>query len=96
VDFTSFMVRTLTQFQGLRPSFLSRILYANFLESSRSSNFFTGVYRFYSKKSRYHRHLIKRKELLFKAFGSGTQKILDLTGGLGEDAWILARLGVTK
>ena len=44
-------------------------------------------------KSSYNRPLLGKNEQLKKAFGDKVKIIYDLTLGLGEDAWILARLG---
>jgi 16S rRNA (guanine1516-N2)-methyltransferase len=49
--------------------------------------------QFINPKSRYSRHLKGKKELIAKAMGKKDRPVLDLTAGLGEDAWILARLG---
>lgn len=55
--------------------------------------FIQGQVDFCNFKSKYHRPLVGKRELLYKAFGSGVSSILDLTAGLAEDAWTLARLG---
>lgn len=43
--------------------------------------------------SKYSRLLRGKQEPIYKAFGAKVHEIWDLTVGLGEDAWILARLG---
>lgn len=45
--------------------------------------------------NKYWKHLAGKKELIAKAcgLGKGAQTVMDLTSGLGEDAWTLARLG---
>jgi len=48
---------------------------------------------FIRKESRYTRKLKGKNELLVKAIGAMDKPVLDVTAGLGEDAWTLARLG---
>jgi 16S rRNA (guanine1516-N2)-methyltransferase len=59
----------------------------------KAQNYLKGYIQFVNPNSRYSRKLNGNKELLMKAMGKKDQPVLDLTAGLGEDAWILARLG---
>lgn len=48
---------------------------------------------FDNPKSKYQRKLQGKNELIAKAMGSIEHPVCDLTAGLGEDTWTLARLG---
>ncbi|GEM_PF-1818014 len=56
-------------------------------------DYFAEYIQFDNPKSSYNRALKGQKELLHKAFGLKVTSVFDLTAGLAEDAWTLARLG---
>jgi len=59
----------------------------------KAKEFLSSYIQFDNFKSKYQRKLQGKNELLVKAIGSADHRVCDLTAGLGEDAWTLARLG---
>ncbi len=49
---------------------------------------------FINDKASYHKKHKGKKELIYRAVGTATKKVLDLTGGLLVDAFFLAQLGL--
>lgn len=60
---------------------------------SAKLDFLAQTINFIKPSSKYTRLLRGKQEPIYKAFGPKVHEIWDLTMGLGEEAWILARLG---